>query len=101
MAGPVVGGNLRIILGTLGFIVYDHGDRCACGTTFKDTGEDFHGIVFFTRSGKSALPRLASVQILLNICFGEGQTCRTAVNDDTDTFAVGFSPGCDTENIAK
>ena len=61
MSGPVVAGNLAVVGGSLGFVVYDHGNGGAGGPTLKRTGQDLHSVILFSGRGIAGLAGLAAV----------------------------------------
>src|SRR5699024_4373017 len=66
-SGPVEGGNIRVVPGTLGGVPHQKGDGSSCGLSFKDTGEDLHRVILLPGGGEAALPGFPSVKIDLDI----------------------------------
>ncbi len=83
--------DLGIIPGALVLVVDDETDGGAGGATFEDTGEDLHGVGFAPLGGMTTLPRLAPIQILLQIGLTEFEPGRAAVDDTADGRPVALA----------
>ena len=93
MARPVTAGDHRVILRSLIFIPYHHGDRCSRGLSLEDAGKDLHLIAFASLSCKFALSRFSPVQKFLDISLTKRQPRRAAIDHYADGFPVGLPPG--------
>jgi two-component system cell cycle sensor histidine kinase/response regulator CckA len=85
-----------------GILVPDpHGNGRSKCLTFKDSGKDFDFVRFFTGGGYFGLAGTSAVQIGLDIGLGKPDTRWTAIDDDANSAAMGFSPGGDAKELAE
>ena len=82
------------------FVADKDGDGSAEGFALEHAGKNFAAVGLFARSDDIALPRTAAVEFLLDVSFGQIDLRQTAVDDNTDPAAVGFSPRGDAEKLA-
>jgi len=94
-------GDVSVVSGTLVCVSDHEGDWSPGCFAFEYAGEDFNEVAFFAGGSVSALSRFPSVEEDLNVFFAEGQSCRTAVNNCSEGFSMGFAPGGDFEFISE
>lgn len=93
MAGAVFVFNFGIILRTRVGILDEQADGRAQRPALENAGEYLDPVFFLPLGGEAVLPRLAAVEVMLDIGFGERQARRHAVDDAADGRAVAFAPG--------
>ena len=91
--GRAVGGlHLRVGGGALVGVADEDADGGAGGEAVFDAAEDFGFVSFFAGSDDFALAGATAVEFFLEVLDREGDFRGAAVNDDTNTGTVGFSP---------
>ena len=73
--------DLRIVLRTLIGILDQQRDGRAGGVSLEHAGQDFHGVVLAPLGDVARLPRLAPIEVRLDIGLGQRQPRRTTVDD--------------------
>jgi len=92
--------HLAVGLGTRVFVADEDSNGRAKGSALENTGQNFAAIGLFAWGDDIALAGTAAVELLLDIRFGQIELRQTAVDDDTDSAPVGFSPRGDAEQLA-
>ena len=98
---PVFMGHLGVSLGARVFVLHPEGDRSAESTAFERAGQDLDGIGLLARGDDGGLAGAATVEVGLDITFGEGNPRGATVDDDADSASVRFAPGGDAEQVTK
>ena len=68
-------------------------NRRAGRSALKHAGQDLHFIGFAALGGVPALPRLAAVEVFLNVCFTKRNARRDSVNHAANRRPVTFTKG--------
>ena len=79
----------------------DETDRASRRFAFKDSGKEFHPVVFFPGSGQKALSRSSPVQFTLDKLLVNFDASRKAVDDSADRRTVTFAETGQSENISE
>ena len=94
-------GDIAVVLRALVGVLDQQLDRSAGRHPVEGAAHDAHQISFAALRRVARLPRLALVEPLLDVGFGERQPRRDAVDDDTNRRPVAFAPGRETEECAE
>src|SRR5690606_19330848 len=90
-----------IVLRFLVLIEDNHSDRRTGSDTFKYPAQDLYPVFLFSLGHNSGLSGAAPIKIPLDILFTDLNARRTTVNNDTETFAMGFSECSDGKNSTE
>ncbi len=107
MAGPVLPGDLAIVLGALVDILDHHRDRRAGGdhglavVVHDDAGKNSHLVRLAALGDEARLAGLALVEFGLDIGLREADAGRAAVDDAAERRPVAFAPGRDAEEMSE
>ena len=77
-----------------------NGDRGTQSLALEDAGQNFAAVRFFARGDDVALPRTPAVEFLLDVGFGQSELRQAAVDDHSDSAAMGFPPRGDAKKLA-
>ena len=101
VGGAELGGHLGIGFGAHVLVFHPHGDGGAKGFAFEGAGEDLDGVGFLAGGDDAGLAGAASVEVGLDVGFGEFDAGRASVNYDAYATAVGFAPSGDAEEMSE
>ena len=93
--------HVFIILAPLIIITHQETYWTSCGTTFKDTAEDFHTVALLTGCGEWALPRTAPVQFSLNEININRNPCWHSIYYTSYGSSMTLAERCQPKDIAK
>ncbi len=101
VAGPELGRDVAVVLGTL-ILVLDHQtDGRAGRLALVDAGDDPHLIGFLALGGVARLAGLAPVEPALKVGLAQGNQRGHAVHHAADLRPVAFAPGGEAEGLAE
>src|SRR5437899_7150179 len=97
-------GDISIVLAALVFIADQQRDWGAGGLALVHAGQNLNRIGFLALRDVARRARLASIQLRLNVGFGQVETRRAAIDNTADRRAMRFAESSDskqgTEGIA-
>lgn len=90
-AGVQVDGLVAVVLGALVLVGHGEEDGRAERAAVLDARVDRHAVLFVARRGDGGLAGAATVELGLDVGFGEGDVRGAVVDDARDGLAVGFT----------
>ena len=93
--------HLLVVLRVLVLVAHDEADGAACRLAFEHAAEQFYVVSLLSAGGNVALARSAAVEFRLDEVKVNGDACRHAVDDTSDSLAVALAKGGQSEKFSK